>query len=143
MKNLLEYILIHLVDYPEDVVVTQSGDAGHQVFTIQANPADYGRIIGKNGSMISSIRNIMTVRAIKEHVRVNVVVDSGDKENAAHAPAAAPSADDYAAAPAAQPAVAPEMETPAEAPVADEVPAYAVTDTSDIEVATETPVETV
>jgi predicted RNA-binding protein YlqC (UPF0109 family) len=108
MKNLLEYILVHLVDYPEEVVVTQSGDGSHVVFNIQANPADYGRIIGKQGSMISSIRNIMMVRAIKEHVRVTVVVDSGEKDEStpvAVAPEAttsetvyeAPAAEQYAA----------------------------------------------
>jgi predicted RNA-binding protein YlqC (UPF0109 family) len=118
MKNLLEYILIHLVDYPEDVVVTQSGDANHLVFTIQANSADYGRIIGKSGSMISSIRNIMTVRAIKEQVRVTVIVDSGEKDAAAPAPVA-PTADDYAADPntSAAPEVAETVAPEAEAEV--------------------------
>ncbi|MDR0463395.1 MAG: KH domain-containing protein [Pseudomonadales bacterium] len=82
MKNLLEYILIHLADYPEDIQITEDDQGGYVVFNVKANPADYGRIIGKSGSMIQSIRNIMMVRAIKEQKRVTVIVDSEENQSA-------------------------------------------------------------
>ena len=76
MKNLLEYILIHLVENPEDVRIDEKEGDGLVIYTIVTHPDDVGRVIGKRGSIINSIRNIAKVRAIKEGVRVRVEVDS-------------------------------------------------------------------
>jgi uncharacterized protein len=70
MKNLLEYLLIHLVDYPEDVVVEESETERGFEYSLRINPEDMGRVIGKKGSVIESIRSIAKVRAVKEGIRV-------------------------------------------------------------------------
>ena len=80
MKNLLEYILIHLVDNPEDVTIELKEDDDLTTYIIHVNPDDIGRVIGKKGSIINSIRNIAKVRAVKEGVRVRVEVDSQDND---------------------------------------------------------------
>ena len=83
MKNLLEYILIRLVEYPEEVQVDESTMSdGTILLTITANEADYGRIIGKGGAVISAIRSIIRVRAIKEGKRAIVKVDADKTETA-------------------------------------------------------------
>ncbi len=74
MKNLLEFIIIHLVEHPEDVVIDEAVDEQGAVFTITVHPEDVGRIIGKGGSVIHSIRNISRIRAIKEGIRAKIVV---------------------------------------------------------------------
>ena len=74
MKNLLEYLLIHLVQHPEDVVIDESESDRGMVYTVHVNQEDIGRIIGKNGSVIQSIRTICKIRAIKEGIRATVVV---------------------------------------------------------------------
>lgn len=74
MKNLLEFIIIHLVEHPEDVKIEESQDAQGVVYTINVNQEDIGRIIGKGGSVIHSIRNISRIRAIKEGIRAKIVV---------------------------------------------------------------------
>lgn len=77
MKNLLEYILIRLVEYPEEIQVNESTmEDGTILLTVNANEADYGRIIGKAGAVISAIRSIIRVRAIKEGKRAIVKVDA-------------------------------------------------------------------
>jgi len=70
MKNLLEYLLIHLVDYPEDVVVEETETERGFEYSLRVNPEDMGRVIGKKGSVIESIRSIAKVRAVKEGIRV-------------------------------------------------------------------------
>ncbi len=81
MKNLIEYILIHLVEHPEDVNVVESEDNRGAVYTIHVNKDDIGRVIGKGGSVIQSIRNIGKIRAIKEgiHAYINLAEDGDDE----------------------------------------------------------------
>jgi predicted RNA-binding protein YlqC (UPF0109 family) len=74
MKNLLEFIIIHLVEHPEDVKIEEAQDAQGSVFTITVHAEDIGRIIGKGGSVIHSIRNISRIRAIKEGIRAKIVI---------------------------------------------------------------------
>lgn len=72
MKNLLEFIVIHLVNHPEDVQIQEEQDDRGVVLTIAANSEDIGRIIGKNGSVIHAIRNICKIRAVKEGIAVRI-----------------------------------------------------------------------
>jgi predicted RNA-binding protein YlqC (UPF0109 family) len=74
MKNLLEFLLIHLVQHPEDVNIDESEGERETVYTIHVHADDMGRIIGKNGSIIQAIRNIAKVRAIKEGIRAQIVL---------------------------------------------------------------------
>ncbi len=72
MKNLLEFILIHLVDHPEDVVIDETTDDRGAVFVMHVHQDDIGRVIGKGGSVIRSIRNIARIRATKEGIQALV-----------------------------------------------------------------------
>ena len=75
MKNLLEYLLIHLVDYPEEVSVEEEEtDRGFE-YTLKVHPDDMGRVIGKRGAVIESIRSIAKVRAVKEGIRVYIKLE--------------------------------------------------------------------
>jgi uncharacterized protein len=74
MKNLLEFLLIHLVDHPEDVKVETSEDDRGSVFTLHVHPDDMGRVIGKGGVLIQSIRTIAKIRAVKEGIRAHIVL---------------------------------------------------------------------
>ncbi|NCN87742.1 MAG: KH domain-containing protein [Candidatus Pacebacteria bacterium] len=75
MKNLLEYLLIHLVDYPEDVVVEENETERGFEYLLKVNPEDMGRVIGKRGAVIESIRSIAKVRAVKEGIRVFIKIE--------------------------------------------------------------------
>ena len=74
MKNLIEYILIHIVDHPEDVNIEVNNEGDNTIYTITVHPEDMGRVIGKKGSVIQSIRTIARVRAIKEGERARIIV---------------------------------------------------------------------
>jgi hypothetical protein len=74
MKNLIEFILNHIVDHPEDVKVEESEDERGFVYTIHVNPEDMGKVIGKQGRVIQSIRQLAKVRAVKENVHAYITI---------------------------------------------------------------------
>lgn len=66
MQNLTQAILTQIVDYPEDVQVSLTEDeTGFVTITASVNPEDMGKVIGKNGRIINSIRKIIKIKAIK------------------------------------------------------------------------------
>lgn len=74
-KEVLEYILKFLVEYPEDLVVTESREGSIVDLNVKANKKDYGTIIGKGGQMIQNIRKVLTVKAVKDNVKVNIKIE--------------------------------------------------------------------
>ena len=69
MKNLLEFILIHLVDHPDEVKIEMVEEDRGTTFLLHVHPDDMGKVIGKKGSVINAIRNIAKIRALKEGIR--------------------------------------------------------------------------
>lgn len=78
MKDVLEFILKNITTVPDDVQITEAEEEGGTNYSIAVNPADIGRIIGKEGKVIKAIRTIMRVIAIQKGVRVRVSVLSDD-----------------------------------------------------------------
>lgn len=74
MKNLLEFMLLHLVDHPEDIVIDVVEEESQTRFVIHVHPEDMGKVIGKRGAVIDAIRKIARVRAVKEGIRAYVSV---------------------------------------------------------------------
>jgi len=70
MKSLLEFIVRNIVQFPDEVVITQAtNQEGVEIFNILVNPEDMGRVIGKGGKVINSIRTIMRVKAASSKMR--------------------------------------------------------------------------
>ncbi len=81
MKELLEYIVTGLVNHPEEVKIDEQVlPDGLIILSISANSEDYGRIIGRQGMLIRSLRTIVKARAIKEKKRVMVRVMTEDNQ---------------------------------------------------------------
>jgi uncharacterized protein len=72
MKSLLEFVLLRLVKFPEDLKIDELEEFGYRKYLIKLNEEDYGRVIGKGGKVIRAIRKLVQTRAIKEQVRVRV-----------------------------------------------------------------------
>jgi len=72
MKDILTTIVKALVDNPDDVAVEENDDNGFVTLAISVNKDDMGKIIGKEGKVIRSIRNIMKIPAMKQGKKVQI-----------------------------------------------------------------------
>ena len=76
MKELLIYIAQNLVDNPDDVSVTESETETETVFELRVNPADMGKVIGRQGRIAKEIRALMRSVAQRQGKRISVdIVD--------------------------------------------------------------------
>ena len=64
MKDLLDYIVTGLVDNPDDVRVYSEDSYGSTLLDISVNSGDMGRVIGRRGKVINSIRAIVKAAAM-------------------------------------------------------------------------------
>jgi hypothetical protein len=112
MKDVLEFILKSIVTLPDDVKIAEEDQEGTTNYIVTVNPADIGRVIGKDGKVIKAIRTIMRVIAIQRglHIRVSVVSENELSETTT---AATPEAETEAA-PVAESTEAPVAEAVAE-----------------------------
>lgn len=74
MKELVEVIAKALVDNPDEVVVTESGDDKELTISLTVAQADMGKVIGKNGRIAQSIRAVVKAAASKDSRKINVKI---------------------------------------------------------------------
>ena len=72
MKDTLHFIVSAIVDNPDAVVIDEHEEDGITNLTITVDPADMGKVIGKEGKVIRSIRNIMKIKAMKFDKRIKI-----------------------------------------------------------------------
>ncbi len=74
MKELLEYVAKALVDFPEDVSVTEVESDRITTLELRVNDKDMGKVIGKQGRIAKSIRSLIKAASGKENKRVVVEI---------------------------------------------------------------------
>lgn len=79
MKELVEFIVKSLVDNPDEVRVNAFEDRSETTLELSVAADDMGRVIGKHGRVINSIRSLVQVSAAKEGKRVNLEVLEADR----------------------------------------------------------------
>lgn len=73
MKKFILFLLSQMVDHPNDLTVDETETAPSSfLYTISAHQDDYGKIIGKEGKIISALRNLAKVIAIKENTQIRI-----------------------------------------------------------------------
>ena len=73
MKELVEVIAKSLVDYPEEVEVTEKEDEKSLVIELHVAASDMGKGIGKQGRIAKAIRSV--VKAAASKIDKKVIVD--------------------------------------------------------------------
>ncbi|MFZ2330152.1 MAG: KH domain-containing protein [Atribacterota bacterium] len=66
MRETIDYLLKKLVDFPDRLRVDKKKLDNVTILEISAEPADIGKIIGKEGRVIKAIRAIVSAATIKE-----------------------------------------------------------------------------
>ena len=73
MRELVEVIAKSLVDYPDEVVVTQNETEKAIVIELRVAQSDMGKVIGKQGRIAKAIRAVVKAAAANEHVDVEII----------------------------------------------------------------------
>ena len=73
MKELVEVIAKSLVDFPDEVVVTETESEKGTILELRVAQSDMGKVIGKQGRIAKAIRSV--VKAASSKSEKKVVVD--------------------------------------------------------------------
>lgn len=76
MKHFLDYVLRRLASFPDEVDVCEvSEEDKGTAYRVSLNPADIGRVIGRNGRTIGAIRGLLNATATRhdDHVVVEIL----------------------------------------------------------------------
>ena len=73
MKELLIFIVSHLVDHPENISVNEVWKGDKDVtLELTVDQSDMGKVIGRQGRIAKAIRTLMKTSAAHENIRVSV-----------------------------------------------------------------------
>lgn len=76
MKELLYTMAKGLVDHSEELTIREDANDGVVTLSLHVHPDDMGKVIGKQGRIANSMRQVLKACAIKENVKVNLDIDS-------------------------------------------------------------------
>jgi predicted RNA-binding protein YlqC (UPF0109 family) len=71
----LDYVVKALVDNPEAIKVVRTVDEMGVLLTLTVDPADMGKIIGRDGNTAKAIRTLLRVVGMKNNARVNLKIN--------------------------------------------------------------------
>jgi hypothetical protein len=66
MREFLEFVVRHLVEHPESVVIDQLEAEATVTFTLRVGPGEVGRVIGRNGRTAQAIRVLLAAVAARQ-----------------------------------------------------------------------------
>jgi predicted RNA-binding protein YlqC (UPF0109 family) len=74
-REFIEYVAGMLARNPDEVQVTDSVDEKGIVYRIKLSPDDVGRVIGREGRIIQSMRTLLRAAAVRQGTRFAIEVD--------------------------------------------------------------------
>ena len=74
-KALLEYLVVQLVDNPDEVEVTEfESKKNDTILELKVAESDTGKVIGKGGRIAQALRTVVKAAALKSGERVSVEI---------------------------------------------------------------------
>jgi len=70
LRELIELIVKGIVDNPDKVEINEIIGEKSSIFEVKVDPSDIGKVIGRQGRNIKSIRTILNAAAQKDDKRV-------------------------------------------------------------------------
>lgn len=74
-KEFLEYVIKSIVDHPEKVKVDRRVDEMGTLLTLDIDPEDMGKVIGRMGNTAKAVRTLLRVVGMKNNARVNLKIN--------------------------------------------------------------------
>ena len=81
MKAVIDDLLKMLIDFPDSLDINTFKLNNVTVLEIVADPADIGKIIGKQGRAIKAIRTIVNAATIKEKTKTVIEIREGKRNS--------------------------------------------------------------
>ncbi|GAB0172551.1 KH domain-containing protein [Helicobacter trogontum] len=79
VQDFLEKYVKKIVKYPDQVAITSNvGKHSDYMICIQVANEDIGKIIGKDGKMVSALKNVISACKAKDNISYELVVASND-----------------------------------------------------------------
>ncbi|MGH8093715.1 MAG: KH domain-containing protein [Chthoniobacterales bacterium] len=72
MRQFLEFIIRQLVEFPDEVMLSEIPQGRLTIFRLQMRRSDVGRIIGRNGQTIRSIRALLASAAARHGQKATI-----------------------------------------------------------------------
>ena len=72
--EVVEYLAKALVDNPDEVKVNEDASGDRVVVRLDVAEADWGKVIGRQGRIATSIRQVMKVAAVQDDVRAQLEI---------------------------------------------------------------------
>ena len=73
-RDVVDYVVRELVEDPDSVSIEVVEDRGRVEFQVETAPDDVGRIIGRRGHVIQSIRTLARAAAAKDGLEADVEI---------------------------------------------------------------------
>ena len=74
MKEFLEFVIRQLVEFPDELILTEVASGRNVVFRLEMRQSDVGRIIGRNGQTIQAIRALLASSASRHDQRATLEI---------------------------------------------------------------------
>jgi len=74
MDEFLRYVVQQLAEYPDEVVIEHRQDWDKTTYFLSMRQTDVGRLIGKGGSTIQAIRELLRASAEKDGRNIAVEI---------------------------------------------------------------------
>jgi predicted RNA-binding protein YlqC (UPF0109 family) len=74
MEAFLRYVVGKLIEYPDELIITQAEDGERTVFFLAMRKTDVPKVIGKAGHTIQALRDLLQASAQKKGVRVGLEI---------------------------------------------------------------------
>jgi predicted RNA-binding protein YlqC (UPF0109 family) len=74
MREFLEFVIRQLVEFPDDMVLTEIPSGKTMIFKLQLRQSDIGRVIGRNGQTIHAIRALLSSSASRHGERATLEI---------------------------------------------------------------------
>ena len=80
MEEFLEYVIRQLIEFPDEMVLTRLDGPRKVIFKLQLRQSDIGKVIGKHGQTINSIRNLLSAAASRHGQRAVLQIDEDPRQ---------------------------------------------------------------
>ena len=74
MERFLDYVLRHLIEYPDELVILKEEAPKKTIYRLKLRQTDIGKVVGKHGTTIAAIRNLIAAATAKHGIRATVEI---------------------------------------------------------------------